>query len=90
MDVIINGTKFVPEPDHATSAPDLAVLLMQARKKARYTPRQAAAKADVNYSTAWAAECASIPSLVTVCKLAALYGLSMEAVAATVLKQVKK
>lgn len=85
MDVIINGTKFVPEPDHAATAPTLAVLLLRARKNARYTLRQAAIKAGVNYSTAWAAECSSTPSLLTVCKLARLYGLSMEAVATTVI-----
>lgn len=85
MDVIINGTKFVPDPDHAATAPNLAVLLLRARKNARYTLRQAAAKAGVNYSTAWAAECGSTPSLLTVCKLAALYDLSMEAVATVVM-----
>ena len=89
MDVIINGTKFVPEPDHAATAPTLAVLLLRARKNARYTLRQAAIKAGVNYSTAWAAECSSTPSLVTVCKLARLYGLSMEAVATTVMGEKK-
>ena len=88
MDVIINGTKFVPEPDHAATAPTLAVLL-RARKNARYTLRQAAIKAGVNYSTAWAAECGSTPSLLTVCKLARLYGLSMEAVATTVMGEKK-
>ena len=89
MDVIINGTKFVAEPDHAATAPSLAVLLLRARKNARYTLRQVAAAAGVNYSTAWAAECGSTPSLLTVCKLAALYGLSMEAVATTVMGEKK-
>ena len=89
MDVIINGTKFVPDPDHAVTAPTLAVLLLRARKNARYTLRQAAAAAGVNYSTAWAAECGSTPSLLTVCKLVRLYGLSMEAVATTVMGENK-
>ena len=89
MNVTINGIKYVPEPDHAVTAPTLAVLLLRARKNARYTLRQAAAAAGVNYSTAWAAECGSTPSLLTVCKLARLYGLSMEAVAATVLGEQK-
>ena len=89
MDVIINGTKFVPEPDPTVTAPTLAVLLLRARKKARYTLRQASIEAGVNYSTAWAAECGSTPSLLTVCKLARLYGLSMEAVATTVMGEKK-
>lgn len=84
MNVIINGIKYVPEPNH-TPAPTLGVLMLRARKNARYTLRQAAMAAGVNYSTAWAAECDSTPSLLTVCKLARLYGVSMEAVAATVL-----
>lgn len=88
MNVIINGVKYAPEPDY-TPAPTLGVLLLRARKKARYTLRQAAMAADVNYSTAWAAECDSTPSLLTVCKLARLYGVSMEAVASTVLGEQK-
>ena len=84
MNVTINGIKYVPEPNH-TPAPTLGVLMLRARKNARYTLRQAAMAAGVNYSTAWAAECSSTPSLLTVCKLARLYGLSMEAVAATVM-----
>lgn len=88
MNVTINGIKYVPEPNH-TPAPTLGVLLLRARKNARYTLRQAAAAAGVNYSTAWAAECGSTPSLLTVCKLARLYGLSMEAVATTVMGENK-
>lgn len=88
MNVIINGVKYVPEPNH-TPAPTLGVLMLRARKNARYTLRQAAAAADVNYSTAWGAECSSTPSLLTVCKLARLYGVSMEAVASTVLGEQK-
>ena len=61
MDVIINGTKFVPEPDRTVTAPTLAVLLLRAESLRHAAPGFSCQSCINSYAALAKLDCGSAP-----------------------------
>lgn len=85
MQVLINGTEYVPVPFRPSSVLPVRTLLMQARKARGLTYREVTEATGLASSTICCAESSSSVSLLTAIKLCRFYQIDLDTLADSVL-----
>ncbi len=80
-EVLIDGIRYVPEPQRVTSAQTIGAFLCQHRKRLRMSLKVAAGKLGMSVSSLHGLENGTTPGLDTSVRLADFYGFKLEELA---------
>ena len=80
-EVLIDGIRYVPEPQRIASVQTMGAFLRQHRKRLRMSLKVAAGKLGMSVSSLHGLENGSMPGLTTAVRLADFYGFSLDELA---------
>lgn len=80
-EVLIDGIRYVPEPQRAVAAQTMGAFLLQRRKRLRLSLKAASARLGISVSNLFGLENGTTPRFDTAVRLADFYGFSLDELA---------